>query len=113
MDVGELKFFKFIDNEKYVFVGRDGVLMILGEKSTGMEAFSDQWDPHKLGDAVNAWVVHGKAFAEKEWQSADGSWVNATSAAIPAGGSLTRGFRIILAEGGVQQKSKAGQSQIA
>ena len=54
--MGELKFFKFIDNEKYVFVGRDGVLMILGEKSTGMEAFSDQWDPHKLGDAVNAWV---------------------------------------------------------
>lgn len=87
--------------------GRDGVLMILGENSTGMEAFSDQWDPHAISTVKNAWVVHGKAFSEVEWAAAAGSWVNATSVTIPAGGSITRSFRIILAENGVQEKNAA------
>jgi len=89
--------------------GRGGVLMILGEAGTPLEAFADQWSP--LGGAgatgKNAWVVHSRAFAEADWQSSDGGWVNATSATIPAGGTLTRAFRILLAQGGVQQKGAA------
>ena len=42
--------------------GRDGVLIILGEPGTAMEAFADQWSP--LGRMENAWAVHSKAFAE-------------------------------------------------
>jgi len=70
-----------------------------------MEAFADQWSP--LGSSVNAWSVHSKAFYETEWKDADGSWVQPTSFTIPAGGTLTRGFRIILAEGGVREKNSA------
>ena len=88
--------------------GRDGVLMILGENGTAFEAFSDQWSP--LGSSANAWSVHSKAFAESEWKDSDGSWVAPTSAKIPRGGSLRRGFRIILAEGGVRGKSSALRS---
>jgi hypothetical protein len=85
--------------------GRGGVLMVLGEGATAMEAFSDQWSP--LGKSCNAWAVHSAAFADVEWPDADGRWVNATSATIPAGGSFTRAFRILLAAGGVRQKSAA------
>jgi hypothetical protein len=84
--------------------GRDGVLMIVGENGTSMEAFSDQWSP--LGRSSNAWSVHSKAFFDKEWSNADGSWINATGVTIPAGGSLTRDFRIALATD-VQHKQSA------
>ena len=86
--------------------GEDGVLLIVGENGTAMEAFADQWSP-LAARFPNAWVAHSAAFAAVEWAHADGSWVNASSATIPAGGTLNRSFRILLAEGGVQGKAAA------
>ena len=70
----------------------------LGRPQQGLRRGSLPRDGHCRRSHSNDSTLTPFGVWQTDWQNADGSWVNATSAGtVPPGGSITRSFRIILA----------------